>query len=297
MKKIIFIAIIFVSVTKSVWGQNLPLFTQYNLNPFVVNIAAAGIEPQQQIGVSYRSQWTNYPSSPQTVTMTYQGRFNRSGIGVILFNDNTGSLSYQGISGGYNYQVPLNQDYRLSLGFAAQFLRYKLDPSEIPTANIDRSDELIQEAIVGINTLDLSLGAFLKGSNGLYVGISAPNLVKTKLGGTNNYNNFSYLTNHLFALVGYRTNGKTFQIEPSILLRKVVNTPIQAEVNTKFWVLREGFSWIFGASYRTGEQAASFLFGIQSNEAYGFFFSHDASIGSLRAFHAGSNEVMARFYF
>lgn len=295
MKKIILFVIAIIGCSQLSFGQSVPLFTQYNLNPFVINPAAAGIDKGHQINFNYRSQWANFPTSPVTTVLSYQGQFNRNGLGLILFNDQTGSLTYQGASGAYNYQIPISEKYRLSIGLAAQFLRYQISVGEASLDNIDLTDEVIQEALGGVNQLDFNFGAFLQGENGLYAGISAPHLLNTKLGGVTTFNDLSYLSTHYFALVGYRTQGKSINLEPSVLVRKVANTPFQVEINNKFWFLEDQL--MAGFSYRTAEQTVALMFGFDINRKYGLYYSYDASFNEISNYHNGSNELTLRVRF
>jgi type IX secretion system PorP/SprF family membrane protein len=295
MKKIILFVIAIIGCSQLSFGQSVPLFTQYNLNPFVINPAAAGIDKGHQINFNYRSQWTNFPTSPITTVLSYQGQFNRNGLGVILFSDKTGALKYQGISGTYNYQIPISEKYRLSIGMAAQFLRYQINVGETSLKNVDLTDEVVQEALGGVNQLDFNFGAFLQGENGLYAGVSAPHLLNTKLGGSNTFNDLSYLSKHFFGLVGYRTKGKSINFEPSVLVRKVANTPFQVEINNKFWFLEDQL--MAGVSYRTAEQTVALMFGFDIDRKYGFYYSYDASFNEISNYHIGSNELTLRVRF
>jgi type IX secretion system PorP/SprF family membrane protein len=289
MKKI-FITIIAVVCT---WqfgiGQSVPLFTQYNINPFVINPAAAGIQKGQQIHFNYRAQWTGFPTAPTTGVLSYQGQFNRNGVGALLFNDNTGALNYQGAFAAYNYQFPISDSYKLAVGLSTQFLRYSLDVNSNSFEGVDMTDQVIQEALEGVNQLDVSFGIFLQGENGLYAGISSPHLLQTRFDASSEFNDLSYLSTHYFALVGYRTKGKKVNFEPSVLVRKVVNTPFQVEINNKFWFANDNL--MAGLSYRTAEQTVALMFGTMINDKFGFYYSYDAGFNEVSNYHNGSHEL------
>ncbi len=295
MKKVFITIIAVICIWQVGIGQSVPLFTQYNINPFVINPAAAGIHEGQQVHLNYRAQWTGFPTAPTTSLLSYQGQFNRSGVGALFFNDNTGALNYQGAFGAYNYQFPISDSYKLAVGMSAQFLRYNINVNSGSFTDIDMTDQVIQEALEGVNQLDFSFGAFLQGENGLYVGVSAPHLLQTRFNASSQFNDLSYLAAHYFALAGYRTRGKKINFEPSILVRKVVNTPFQVEVNNKFWFANDNL--MAGVSYRTAEQTVALMFGAMINDKFGFYYSYDAGFNEVSNYHAGSHELTLQLQF
>ena len=295
MRKIFITIITVVCAWQLGIGQSVPLFTQYNINPFVINPAAAGVQGGQQVHFNYRAQWTGFPTAPTTSLLSYQGGFDRSGVGVLLFNDNTGALNYQGAFGAYNYKFPIADGYKLSAGLSAQFLRYSVDINSGSLEDVDMTDQVLQEALEGVNQLDFSFGLFLQGDNGLYAGISTPHLIQTRFNASANYNDMSYLSSHYFALVGYRTQGKKINIEPSILVRKVINTPFQVEINNKLWFADDNL--MAGISYRTAEQTVALMFGTMINDKFGFYYSYDAGFNEVSNYHNGSHELTLQLRF
>jgi type IX secretion system PorP/SprF family membrane protein len=295
MKKVFITIIAVVCVWQVGIGQSVPLFTQYNINPFVINPAAAGLQEGQQVHFNYRAQWTGFPTAPTTGVLSYQGQFNNNGVGALFFNDNTGALNYQGVFGAYNYQFSISDDYKLAVGLSTQFLRYSIDANSNSFTNIDMTDQVIQEALEGVNQLDFSFGAFLQGENGLYVGLSAPHLLQARLNASTEFNDLSYLATHYFALVGYRTKDKAINFEPSILVRKVINTPFQVEINNKFWFANDNL--MAGVSYRTAEQTLALMFGAMLNNKFGFYYSYDAGFNEVSNYHTGSHELTLQLVF
>lgn len=296
MKKIIITVIVLAAFCSTTFGQTMPLYTQYNLNPFTINPAAAGVNEGQQINLTHRSQWLNFPTSPKTNVLTYQGRFNNSGLGLLLYNDNTGALEYKGILAAYNYRIKLSDDYTVAMGLSTQLLRYNVDLSDALLAeDLDMSDEVLQDALGGVNRLDASFGAMFYATNGLYAGVSVPNLIQTKLTGTTSFDDFSYLSTHFFFLAGYKTQGKFVNIEPSVLVRKVVNAPFQVELNAKAWFMQDQL--MAGVSYRTAEESLALTFGCDINKTFGFFYSYDLSFNEMSNYHNGSNEFMIQYRF
>jgi hypothetical protein len=50
----------------SLWGQQMPHYTQYMFNDFVINPAIAGVHPYYQIRTNHRFQWVGMTDPPLT---------------------------------------------------------------------------------------------------------------------------------------------------------------------------------------------------------------------------------------
>lgn len=295
MKKVnftLFIALgllVALSIT-TVKGQNMPLYTQYNLNPFVINPAAAGVEDGHRINLSFRSQWTGFPTAPSTRLLSYSGKFGQNGLGAMVFNDRSGGLEYNGALAAYNYHIKLSETSTLAVGLSMQLLRYQLQPDAVTLEGVDLTDEVVIDAINGTNTLEGTAGLFYYNDNGLYAGLSAPNMIQTKLGGSaNTAADLNYLTTHYFAFAGYKMKVKNMTFDPSILARKVAGAPFQVELNGKLWFMEDQF--LVGASYRSAENSVAFLAGFNLANTFRFVYSYDASFNELSNYHTGSNEL------
>jgi len=68
MKKLYTFTFLLASI--SVFSQQDPLYSQYMLNPLVINPAYAGLNNNLNIMAGYRTQWTGFDGHPQTVNAT-----------------------------------------------------------------------------------------------------------------------------------------------------------------------------------------------------------------------------------
>lgn len=270
-----------------VQAQNMPLYTQYNLNRFVINPAVSGVDAGHIINFSHRSQWSNFPTAPVTNLLTYTGKFNRNGIGGMLYNDRSGSLEFTGFLGAYSYHIPINSTSKLSAGLSGQYLQYQLRPEAETLEDVDLTDPLLMDAMDGTNTLDASFGLYYYNDNGLYAGFSTPNIIRTKLGGSDMGTEF--LTAQYYGFVGYKIATKNAIFNPSLLARKVTGAPFQVELNGQVWLANEQL--MLGATYRTAESTLGLLFGFQIAKTFRAFYSYDASFNELSNYHSGSHEI------
>lgn len=278
-----------ISINTTISGQNMPLYTQYSINPFVINPAATGIEDGHRLYAQYRLQWQRFPSAPETGVLTYSGQFGRAGVGLMLFKDVAGSMEYNGFLGGYNYRLPLTKTSNIAIGLSVQMLRYQLRVRESQLTSVDLTDPVVIDAMNGVNTLEGSIGAFYTHDNGLYIGLSVPNLIQTKLSGESTVgNNLDYLTTHYIGFAGYKIEHKGITFDPSCLIRKVAATPFQVELNAKAWFVEEKL--MAGIGYRTAENSIAFLFGTNIENVFRFFYSYDTGFNRLSDYHLGSHE-------
>lgn len=268
-------------------AQNMPMYSQYNFNPFVVNPAMAGIEKGHIVNFGYRSQWTNFPTSPTQRILTYNGQFSKNGLGLMLYNNVAGSLEFNGAMAAYNYNIPLNTSSNLSMGISMQLFRFQLRPAESTLTNLDLTDPIVIDAMNGTNTLESSFGVYYTHSSGLYAGFSTPNLIQTKLGGSDNIEAGEGTDTQLFGFVGYKFNTKNLTIDPSLLVRKIAGTPIQLELNGKIWFLEE--TLMLGSYYKTGENTLALMMGANLDKTFCISYAYEASFNELSNYHNGSH--------
>ncbi|MFK7946944.1 MAG: PorP/SprF family type IX secretion system membrane protein [Saprospiraceae bacterium] len=280
---------------ETAFGQ-LTTSTQYLYNPYVINPAAAGLNGNQNIYANYRLQWVSFPTAPKTAMFSYNGRFNKNGLGLTVANDQAGSLERNNISAAYSYYIPINESSRLSVGLAAAYQRFTLSLNSNDRENINLADPVIADALDGVNTLDFSTGVFYQNDNGLYAGLSVPNLLQTKLNGnadiSNDFNDFAA---YYYGLVGYAIKKDKFTFDPSILLRKETAAPLQMEINAKVRFMNDLFT--LGTSYRTQDNALGFIFGVNIENKVQFYYSYDTSFGVMNAYNGGSNEITLGYIF
>jgi type IX secretion system PorP/SprF family membrane protein len=72
-KKGPFVFIGFCFLTLNVIAQQLPHYTQYVLNNYIINPAVAGIENYTDVKISHRHQWVGIDGAPVTTYLTIHG--------------------------------------------------------------------------------------------------------------------------------------------------------------------------------------------------------------------------------
>ena len=80
MKK--YITLVLVLITGLSQAQQLPTFSQYMLNPYIINPAAAGMQGDTRFFLHYRNQWMGFANSPKTFAITFETPLNNNKVGL-----------------------------------------------------------------------------------------------------------------------------------------------------------------------------------------------------------------------
>jgi hypothetical protein len=73
VRKLAFISILLIW-NATLAGQQLPLYSQYLYNKFLINPAVAGSDGYTSFNVTARQQWAGYSGAPRTFSFSGQGR-------------------------------------------------------------------------------------------------------------------------------------------------------------------------------------------------------------------------------
>jgi type IX secretion system PorP/SprF family membrane protein len=136
MKKLSLSFLLSVGFIACVNAQQLPIFTNYFFNDYVINPAFTGSERFSPVQVTYRNQWLGF-NGPQTITAgghTFLENQN-IGIGGMLFSDDMGgAISQRGVALNFSYRIVLNDRSYLATGLAGVINQYAYDGSNIVAA-------------------------------------------------------------------------------------------------------------------------------------------------------------------
>ena len=73
MKRAASILIVFLICTIS-YGQQLPIYSQYLYNKYLLNPAVAGSDGYTSVSLTAREQWVGYSGAPRTFSVSWQTR-------------------------------------------------------------------------------------------------------------------------------------------------------------------------------------------------------------------------------
>ncbi len=293
MKKILLALNILGIGLLSAHAQQIPQYSQYILNKYVINPASAGSENYFTGQTNYRSQWEGIKDAPTTYILSANGPISNQnmGIGGYMFTDITGPTRRSGFSLSYAYHIKLSQTLKLSLSVNAGILQYGVDGSEI---TFDRPDN-VGSAFIENNLLPDAGFSFYLYHKKFFLGGSAPQLIRNEIKFDNSIGvQQGTLENHFFLMGGYQAElGEDFTLEPSFLLKYISPVPLQYEATLR-GLYKENY-WL-GVSYRQ-DAALSLLIGITLQETLSLGYSYDFIQSDIANYSTGSNEIMLSIRF
>jgi len=159
MKKIISALLAFSPLV--VMAQQLPHYSQYMINDYVMNPAIGGKDNYFQGMSANRYQWGGITDAPRTYILSLQGplKYQHMGIGGQLFTDIVGPTRRTGGYLSYAYHIPLNDNLKLSFGISAGILQFMVDGQKINLH--DNGDLVLTNALQSVLTPDFSAGFYL----------------------------------------------------------------------------------------------------------------------------------------
>lgn len=296
MKKIFLIIIVTLGFNEA-FGQQMPQFTQYMLNEFVCNPAYAGIDDHYYARSNNRYQWVggaNYgiTDAPRTYTLSMYGphKTKSMGFGGYLVSDFVGPTTHTGIYGAYAYNFKIANDLRLSMGIHAGILQFKIDGTKVHLK--DEGDPLeLQNLMTYVPDANFGLLLF---SKKFFFGFSASQLLGNQLNlYSDTANAISRLTNHYFITSGFKYDiNDNVRIEPSILIKAMMPTPAQAELNFKTTFMKTAWVALGARSSLNKFESLSFLLGYTLNEQFMMSYSYDLLQSDIKIAARGTHEIM-----
>lgn len=288
MKKLLNISILVFGVVLASFGQQIPQYSQYMLNDYILNPAMTGQHDYWEVKSNNRLQWVGITDAPRTFILSAHGPFRKQnmGMGGSVFADITGPTSRIGFYLSYAYHLKLSKSLKLGMGLSMGLLQYRIDGTKVTLR--ENGDPVFPQQMMTVYTADATFGLNLKHKN-FNFGISLPQIIGNQLKFLENQENpESQLARHYMAMGAYTFRVGDFGIMPNILLKYVHPAPPQFDAGVKFdW--RDQI-WL-GACYRH-DDAVSFLGGFAYNDFLTVAYSYDLATSNLRNYSNGTHELM-----
>jgi type IX secretion system PorP/SprF family membrane protein len=296
-----------------VFGQQLPLYSQYLYNKYLINPAVAGSDGYTSVSLTAREQWVGYSGAPRTFSLSWQTRVlkksfilkqtrvkrevyrpksdGKVGFGGYVFSDRNGLVQRTGFQVSYAYHMWIQRSTQLSFGLALTGYYYKIDESQINFEST--SDPVLNENLRhGIFVPDLSFGAYLL--NAKYcLGFSADQLTgaSTKIG-SSAYNNFK-MSRQYYLFGSYDFNSGTNAVfQPSFLVKMSEQLKPQADIGGTY-IYNQGF-WA-GLAYRTSGALIANV-GVKYQNIY-FGYAFDFTMQEIQRITYGTHEITVALKF
>lgn len=297
--------VIFMAVA-NVDAQQLPVYSQYMMNKFLINPAVAGSEGYTAFNITAREQWIGIPNSPKTHSFSAQtrvlkksfvsrgnsvkrkgsgaSRSGKVGLGGYIFNDQTGLVNRTGLQLTYSYHIAIDRG-QLSFGLTGTAYQFKVDRDKIRLYEED--DLLINSFDNNMFVPDANIGVYYS-NPAFYAGLSASQLFQASIKfGQGSYEQFRLLR-HYYLLGGYNIDVNDYlMFEPSVLIKTSELWNFQMDINAKAYIYDDYWA---GLSYRTGG-ALIIMGGLRVDKFY-FGYAFDYTLSSIQKHSFGSHEFM-----
>lgn len=294
MRRVIYIiSFIILAGSTGLQAQQMPQYTQYMFNDFVVNPAIAGVYDYFQIRTNHRFQWVGLMDPPMTNSIGFYGPHAKlpMGYGGYVYNDVTGPTSRTGFTGSYAYNIAVTGNIRLSMGLSASIMQYRIDGTQLNPADV--SDPAILYMVSTSYMPDAGLGLYLYDDN-FYIGLSAAQLLNNNIKIFDNKDGLNRLKTHINLIGAYRYwLSDDWLIEPSLMVKGTAPKEISFDITARVEWQKKLWG---GISYRFSD-ALAIMLGYSFDETLFFGYSYDIGISDLRNYNSGSHEIMIGYRF
>lgn len=310
---IIIILQLLIQVTGQLNAQQLPAYSQYTFNRFLLNPAAAGSDGYTTINLVAREQWIGFEGTPRTHAITVDSRLLRNsfiaknvsvrrkkrlssrsgrvGWAGHVFNDHFGQLDRTGVEGTYAYHIAIKEGHQLSFGLSGVFYQFKLNKDKIVLGE-EEIDPLLDGIKGTLYIPDANFGVYYASAT-FFGGVSMMQIFQSSIQfGDNNDNDYRLKRNYNLLAGYYHSINETIAVEPSVLLKIPAATKAQFDINAK--VYYKNNYWL-GLSYRTGDALIMYLGAKIDRFFVGYAFEN--SLNPLMKHTYGTHEFMAAVKF
>jgi type IX secretion system PorP/SprF family membrane protein len=300
--------------TAASFAQQVPMYSQYVMNGFLINPSLAGRDGYTSINLTIREQWVGFPGAPATYAASFQTRILKNsyiskstsvkkktvrptkggnvGLGGYVFNDKNGIMSRTGILAAYAYHLPLGESGAtpnyLSLGLAGTFYQYAIDLEGQLLHDVD--DDFLNNYDSRVFIPDVNFGATYTAEK-YYVGFSMASLIRGNLLFGNSTSNDNTELGYFYFTGGAKIRFQDlpdWELQPSALIKTsdLFFKSMQMDLTARMYYKE---SYWAGLSYRTGDAIIA-LFGLRYDKFY-FAYAYDFLLSDIRTQSFGSHEL------
>jgi len=311
--------VVFCVTFMAVNAQQMPQYSQYMKNPYMINPAAAGMYNFIDVTAGGRMQWLGFSDAPKTfyayASADLKGKrskYNPSlrvnygavrnpeaiysselkhALGGSIVVDQYGAFQYMKGAVTYAFHMPVSSKMFLSFGANVGLSNRSFLKSRAQTLNnmTGVGTDATYDTYASqrdLNTLDIGAGLYLYSSN-LFLGVAADQLTKgfVKLG-SNGANIDPRM--HFNFVVGYKFKvSSKMTLTPSVLAKYIKPSPLSIEGslmlewNNRVW---------YGLSYRYQDAVVAFV-GMNITNMLKFGYSFDFSTSRFNKHSFGGHEL------
>ena len=295
----------------SAGAQQVPMYSQYIMNGFLINPSFAGRDGYTTVNLTVREQWVGMAGAPSTYAASFQTRLlknsyiskstavrkklvkptkgSRVGLGGYVFNDNNGIMRRTGFQAAYAYHIGMGQTggypNNLSFGLALNAYQFSIKTDGLV---FDPDDPLLLEYDRSVFIPDFNFGVSFT-TYKYYVGFAMTNLLRGSLIFADTSLLRQNELGHFFLTGGIKIPlAADWKLEPSAFIKSsdMLFKSVQADITGRVYY-KENY-WA-GLSYRT-QDALILLMGFKYDRFY-FAYAFDFTLTDIRRQSYGSHEL------
>ncbi|WP_108424103.1 type IX secretion system membrane protein PorP/SprF [Flagellimonas amoyensis] len=277
----------------------IPQLSQYlSDNPFLMSPTYAGIGNYVKVRMNGLTQWVGIKDAPDTQSLSADVRLgNRSGIGMVLYNDANGETKQRGGKVSFAHHLTFDKYEESYFSFA---LSFNLNQFRIDIENFDpeaNGDPIVTNDRASSNP-NFDLGTLYRRGE-FYVSLNVSNILNKDFRKFNPVFEPNRLRNYyVYSGYSFRKNRRDdFEVEPSVFFQYFENDGRSVtDVNTKFkWFDFEDYYYA-GFTYRfLNDQLGSPLYvapimGLKKGDFY-FGYSYQVIMNEILGYSKGTHVV------
>jgi len=294
-KSLVPILLMLISFSSIAQELTIPQLSQYIAdNPFIMSPTYAGVGDHIKVRLNGLTQWVGVEDAPDTQTLAADARIgNRSGIGMLLYNDSNGETKQRGSRVSFAHHLILDRydDEFLSFGISYNFNQFRIDIENFRNNN----DPSVTDDRATTNH-NFDLGILYRLDN-FYLSLNASNILNKNLEAFNPIFEPNTLRNY-YLYTGYsfsKNNNSKIEVEPSIFFQWFENDGRSVtDLNAKFRFHDFEDYYYLGLTYRfLNDQIGTPLYiapiaGLKKSNFY-FGYSYQVIANEILGYSSGTH--------
>jgi type IX secretion system PorP/SprF family membrane protein len=279
----------------NLFGQQVPFYNHYLINPFVYNPASTGASDYVNASFVRNQRYSSFGSTAVNNYLTVEGPIAKGnmGLGLIVAHQNQGIQQQLMSSLNYSYKLKINENHNIRFGVSAGVLDNRIDYNQI------NAQETNDPYLTGLRStapvFDLNVGLMYNWKD-LRIGISVPQIIGGKVKYAHEKSRGYYqLERHYMMSLEYDFHvGEKLIVRPNAVLRYMPNIPFQYDAT--LMAMYNNVLWA-SATYKS-DYAMQFNAGVRVFDFLRVGYSYELLIGSLKTYNTGMNhEIFLGFSF
>jgi type IX secretion system PorP/SprF family membrane protein len=295
----------------ALYAQQVPMYSQYIMNGFLINPSFAGRDGYTTINLTVREQWVGLDQAPSTYAASFQTRLLKNsyiskstavrkklvkptkggnvGLGGYVFNDNNGIMRRTGFQAAYAYHIEMGRTngYPNNLAFGLSLSAYQF---AINTDGLifDPDDPLLNNYDRSVFIPDFNFGASYTTTK-YFAGFAMTNILRGSLLFADTSDTKRNELGHYFLTGGIKLNlAPDWILEPSAFIKSsdMFFKSIQMDLTTRIYY-REDY-WA-GLSWRTND-ALILMMGLRYDRFH-IGYAMDFTLTDIRRQSFGTHEL------